>query len=481
LLFSSTGGFLVEEGGPASDARRTYQGDTKMNGQSRRITVPAFVIGASLIIVVASTLVLVTMVGPMTGLQVAVTLLLLIVGASLAFRRDTELPFLFRPTPAIAASVIVGSVSAPFLQSADHEQFMILWVCLVAGVILGALLTQSGGVFRGRDFASIDRDALIRASVWVLIISAISAMGFFAWQGVPALAGNVEQSRVDAAVQGSGYLRLVAYLGIPAVHMLFAARHRLAVPGLILCLLIILGLANRSPLLYLFVPLLIIFSSQKRIRLNSARILGAVGVAVVLVLSIGTFRVFSQDEFARYDEYRVNIASENYVAVGATTFVQYAQVVADNAVLTKALVDEGAIPLKFGSTYATLFVSAFPGEQLSLDRLIKLESGASFVGGGTPPTLMGEGYVNFGIPGVVGIGVFVVLLLRYWLYRYKQSIDFGDPVLIAASAAVYGYMLCWVVGSPVAGLAGASTFPLAGALVLVLLRALATRYKPRAA
>jgi oligosaccharide repeat unit polymerase len=427
-------------------------------------------------IAISLTIWLVSQPQPLMGLQIALSILLVVLCGSLDFARDRDLPFLIRPASAVTASVIVGSIAAPTLGWDQYRDFMILWVCLVIGVILGVLATQSDTLFEGRQFRAIDRSLLVRLSKLTLIVSAFSAGAFFAWQGIPALGGNVEQGRVDAAVSGSGYLRLVAYLSIPAVHMLFAARHRLAVPALCFSLLVILGLANRSPLLYLFVPLLLVFGAQKRFRLSSMRIIGAVAIAAVLVLSIGTFRVFSEDQFVRYDEYRVDLSTGNYLGVATTTLTQYAEVVADNAVLTKTLVDEGAIPLKFGSTYITLFISAFPGEQLSLDRLIKQTSGASFVGGGTPPTLMGEAYVNFGIPGVIGIGIFVVGLLRYWSDRYRRSVKFGDPLIRDTTAGVYGYMLCWVVGSPVAGLAGASTLPLAGAILIVLLRSVSMRY-----
>jgi hypothetical protein len=441
--------------------------------------VPALFYGVVAVIAIVTTALLVSQAQPLRGLQIALSILLVTLCGSLDFSRDRHLPFLIRPASAVTASVIVGSIAAPTLGWDQYRDFMILWVCLVIGVIFGVLATQSNALFDGRQFRAMDKVLLVRLSKITLLVSAFSAGAFFAWQGIPALGGNVEQGRVDAAVSGSGYLRLVAYLSIPAVHMLFAARHRLAVPALCFSTLVILGLANRSPLLYLFVPLLLVFGAQRRFKLTSLRIVGAVAVAAVLVLSIGTFRVFSEDQFVRYDEYRVDLSTGNYLGVAATTLTQYAEVVADNAVLTKSLVDEGAIPLKFGSTYVTLFISALPGEQLSLDRLIKQTSGASFVGGGTPPTLMGEAYVNFGYPGVIGIGVLVVGLLRYWSDRYRRSVEFGDPLIRDATAGVYGYMLCWVVGSPVAGLAGASTLPLAGAILIVLLRSVSMRYLTR--
>lgn len=445
---------------------------------SSQTTIPILTVGTSILAVLITSW-LVSQDEPLMGIHISLGLLLIVICATLDYRRDQDLVFLLRPAAAVAASVVVGSVAAPALNSASYKQFMILWVLLVAGVLLGLFFSQSRITTGSKPYLRLDSQVLIRASFVVLFLSYACAAFFFAWQGVPALSGNVEQSRVDAAEGGTGYFRLMAYLSIPAIHMLFALRHKVALPALILTTLAILGLANRSPLLYLFVPLLLIFASQKRLRLSSGRILLAVGLIAIAILSLGAFRVFSQEDFVRYEEYRADISSQNYVGVALTTLTQYAEVVADNAVLTKSLVDSGDIPLQFGSTYLTLFISAAPGEQLSLDRLIKSASGKSFVGGGTPPTLMGEGYVNFSYPGVIAAGAFVVLLLRYWSERYRTAVAHDDPFVGSTTAAVYGYMLCWVVGTPVAGLAGASTFPLAGAILIVALRAIAMRYGSR--
>jgi hypothetical protein len=348
---------------------------------------------------------------------------------------------------------------------------MLLWSAQVVGVLV-ALMLMPPHVRLGRPgVRTINQDILGRLSWVVFTISGLAAGVFFAWKGVPVLGASVEQGRVDAASEGTGYFRLLAYMGIPAAHMLVALRRRHAVWVVIGTTLVILGLANRSPLLYLYVPLLMIVFDRGKIRLTTPRVLAAVAAIGMVIVSIGTFRVFSQTDFARYQEFRGDIATGDYIGVATTTFTHYAQVVTENAVLTKSLVDDGSISLQYGSTYLTLFLTALPGEQLSLDRIIKLASGKTFVGGGTPPTLMGEGYVNFGLLGAMAAGAVIVILLEYWARRYAESIESGDESLRGATAAIYGYTLCWVVGSQVAGLTGASTVPLAGAIVLVTLRA----------
>jgi oligosaccharide repeat unit polymerase len=413
----------------------------------------------------------------MLALQLAISIVLVVVGIVSNYRRDTQLPVLFRPAVAVVASVLVGSMSASRLSQSNYQQFMVMFSALSLGVVVGLIITQDQPRHVRSLLTGIDLRRLVSFARIVLVVSLLAAAIFFAWKGVPALGANVEEGRVDAASVGSGYFRLLAYMSIPAALILVATRQRLGLPATAISTIVILGLANRSPLLYLFVPLLFILYSQKRVRLTSFRILAAVAVLAVVVVSIGTFRVFSQQDFASYQEYEQDIAAKNYIGVGFTSFTHYADVVSQNAVLTKSLVDSGAIPLQFGASYLTLVISALPGQQLSLDRQIKKASGKDYVGGGTPPTLMGEGYVNFGLAGTLASGFFMVWLLRHWSRRYSEAAVVDDGLSGPVTAAIYGYVLCWIVGSPVAGLAGASTVSLAGFLLLVVMRLVSANYR----
>ena len=416
--------------------------------------------------------------GPTTSLvtlQLAIGLLVVVIVVTLDFRRDTQLPVLMRPGTAIVVSFLVGSVSAPALSRADYTAYLTMWSALAAGIVLGLLITQSAVGSGSKEQIGFDPRRTANLSLIVIAISMVSALIFFAWQGVPALQSNIEQARVDAAAAGTGYVRLLAYIGLVGVQGLFAIRHRLASPSLLIVTAIILAMGNRSPLLYLYIPVAFVLFDQKRIKVTAPRIVLSVLVLLAVIASIGVYRVFSQSQFASYAEYRSAIASRDYAAVALTSLTHYADVIPENAVLTKHLVDDGKLEHKYGATYLTLFISALPGQQLSLDREIKQVSGAQFIGGGTPPTLMGEGYVNFGLPGTILSGAFIVWLSRYWSRRYASTTTSGQTPLSALTASTYGYIICWVVGSPVAGLAGASTVPLAGAILLITIRHLSFR------
>lgn len=411
---------------------------------------------------------------PSGALHLAILLLMLVVVTSTEIRGNPSLPIVVRPGIAFAASIVVGSVGAGSLSSHDYVEYISLLAPLAFGASVASIVftgyearslaIRSPGVFRASTATNI-------AKV-LFAVSVFSALFFFAWQGIPALGPDVEQGRVDAAVEGSGYVRLLAYMSIPAAHILFAMRVRWAWISVAVTLMIILALANRSPLLYLFIPLVFILFGQRRIKLTSSRLAVLAATLVGLVGSIGASRIFSQAEFASYAEYRSDIASGNFLGVMLTSLGHYTRVVPENGVLTKALVDDGSLPLQFGSTYFTLFISALPGEQLSLDRLIRSVSSSSFVGGGIPPTLAGEAYVNFGYIGVFAIGFVCVALLKKFSADVAMGVAAPEHQRIFGFAA-YGYFFCWIVGSPVAGLAGASTVSLAGALVLVVVKIVA--------
>lgn len=414
-------------------------------------------------------------VGPLPAWQVTLCVLLIIAAFATEWRVYQSIPWLARPSVAISASTIVASIAVDKLNPADYERYLLLWSVLVAGMIVGSFFTGRTGARRIKLPTPATGSTVNHWAIGTLLVAILSALYFFATQGVPALAGNVEQSRVDAAVEGTGYFRLVAYMAGPATVMLFVTRSTWRFPALIATVLIISGMANRSPFLYLLIPLIFVLTTRSRLTLSSGKILAAGSAVGALIVGFGTFRVFSQDEFAKYAEYRDAIASNDIVSVALTSFLNYAQVVPANQVLTSKLVDAGLIAHQWGASYATLFISALPGEQLSLDRQIREASGGLFVGGGTPPTLAGEGYVNFGLIGTFGAGFFVIALLRFWALRFDLANQtMVDDSVVRGYAAVYGYVLCWVVGSPVAGLAGASTVPLAGALLIIFLRSRST-------
>lgn len=376
--------------------------------------------------------------------------------------RYPELPALLRPAVVLMMPTVLVSFVATRLPESSRGSALDLLLLTTIGSSTGLIL---GGI---AVRAPVRRRANL-AEARILFAAALLAAGyFFATSGIPILREGAEQARVDAAVSGTGYVRLLAYMSVPAAVALWGTGRRswlfaLGAGG------IVLALGNRSPFLYLIlsIAVVMVLSSANR-RKSTRHFFFLCATLAALIVGIGTYRIVSQDAFADYEEYRLAMASQDYAAVAQTSLIHYAETVPTNAALVKTLVDSGVMSKKYGKTLATPIVSALPGEQLTLDREIKLASGKSFIGGGIPPTLSGEGYVNFGAPGSVIFGVIAGLLI---------SIRAGpcavpkrwEPEERRGQAALYGYTVAWVVAAQVAGFAGASTFPLFSFMIMLLL------------
>lgn len=394
----------------------------------------------------------------------AVVALAVVSGTVLAARQG-PLPWFLRPAVVTMLPVtVIGFVAGSLSYEVEAVVGQLMFV-VTAGMVLGMLL----GV-RGREWAVAPRPGL---AVALLAVGLAAAAYFFLVSGVPLLAGSVEQGRVDAAASGTGYVRLLAYMTIPAALALVCTGRRAAWLLPVCAGVVVLGLANRSPILYLVMPCVLVLLNVRngaRLRIGWVRqaAFGAAVVAMaVAVMGLGAYRIVTQPEYRTYPEYSADLESGNYVAVALTAFAHYARVVPSNAELTKSVIDSGELPMQYGATYVSLLVTALPGPQDTLDQLLRDASGKEFVGGGIPPTLAGEGYANFWWPGVLLGGVALGWLLVYTSrLATLRGLSAGER---RGGLVLYGYTVAWSIGSHVAGFAGASTFPLAGFLALCLL------------
>ncbi|MET8272469.1 hypothetical protein [Streptomyces sp. NPDC005096] len=375
-------------------------------------------------------------------------------------------PFFLRPQllPCLASGV--AALAGVTLPPGDKATFLHLHLLEAVGFVLGFVLVPRSGTRPIHDYEPTPNwmvTGLFRASV-------VAALLFVAWQGVPILAGNVEGARVEAAASGTGYLRLTAYMAVPAALVLISLRAQRAWVFAVGAGLIVLALANRSPLIYLLIPLALASGMTALSPRGRRRLVFGFLAAATLSVGLGTFRIASQEEFRSYAEYRTPLAEHDYLEVARISVIHYVEVVAENAVLTYSLAENQQIETKFGSTYFSVLLSALPGEQLTLDREIRLASNSSFIGGGVPPTLAGEGFVNLGWAGVL-----LVPLVLSWALTvfYRQAARARERAPDSVEARLltlrYCYLLTLACVAQVAGLAGASTFPLTAFVVLCVL------------
>jgi hypothetical protein len=433
--------------------------------------------GALAIVVVAAGLGVVlveTMLGATTAL---VLVFIATIAASLVLstrQRQWTGPRLLSPTVVVWAPPIVAA--GAYLLVGDPRgltEYLGLVALEAAGLAVGPAVAKT---LRTRPLkARLSKRTqrhLVRAT-W--FAGAAAALVYVAHYGSPLAAANVEVARAGAS---DGYLRVVAQLSVPASVCAYALRMRGRLWYVLGAAGIVAVFGNRSPLVYLFGAVVlgeVLLRTQRRVASSAERrqrwsprkanlvLLGGFALVLVIVLGGAVLRVVKTPEYANYSEYSTSLDQGDYASIATWNLAHYAKDVGDNMLLTKHLVDWGKLPTQYGASYLSPIVTALPGQQETLDLQIKDAAGSTFIGGGIPPTLVGEGFVNFGFVGVFLAGALLSTLVHYWSRRalaHTNSLD----------CFVYGFVITYAFLAQVAGFAGASTLPPIFFVVLVLAR-----------
>lgn len=402
--------------------------------------------------------------GPLIQILIGVFLVVLWLGAD---SNATVIPTILRPAPIVFGSLTIASVSAGALSVDQYDEYFVLWLIqalgMAAGFLLAANLTRSSA--KAPLPLSINRYWSSSRVVFVLFL--LAALAYFATQGIPALQSDLEQARVDAAEGGPGFIRMFAFL-LPT-----ATAAAVAIKGwrktwllVAITLVIMLGYGNRVPFIYFVFPLAVMVAVTTK-KLGSGRIIAIAVSLLGLMGALAAWRVYNTEDMASSYQYRDAVANGDSLAIAWSAISHYTQVVPENAMLVKDVIDSGAMPLQFGSTYFTLFASVLPGKQISPDMMLKELNGVQFLGGGIPPTLAGEGYMNFGYFGVFLNALLAMLLLRYWASVVIRTSEIRSTNQARVVGLIYGYALTWVCLAQISGFAGSATVSLAGFLLLL--------------
>lgn len=368
---------------------------------------------------------------------------------------DRGTPWLNPGLVIILPSVVVAGVYSTTAATVDLPSYAALKTLEHTGFLLGALLAATSKASSPAPPA--DGPRILRRARFLLVLSGAACLGYFATSGIPVLQPNLEQGRLDVTGTGTGYLRLLAYLSVPAAVAAFAVKRREGSLYVLFSALIIALLANRSPFVYLLFPVGLILAQRpgRAARAQLLRVSLAATVVTVIVVSFGAFRIIRTADFRNYEEYRTALATHDVLKIGQVALTHYAATIGQNTTLTKHLVDSGRLQRQHGLTYLSPLTTALPGRQLTIDLKIKQASGASYLGGGTPPTLIGEGYVNFGYAGVPLGGALVSFLVFAQSRRTRNRSVPNDVTKLA----LYGMVASYASLVQVAGLVGASPVP----------------------
>ncbi len=403
----------------------------------------------------------------------------LAIGAGLVavfVRLDNDAPMIprvLRPATAVFASSLLASSSTFYLVGDEFETaYLPLWLVQTLGFLAGHLaFPRMSRRLRGAQLR-VNLRKLDRYAWWMFWVCLAAAVMYLRTVGIGALGGDLEQSRIDAAQGTTGYLRLIAFLTPAAAALLFATRGRRAWFPVAAAALFILSVGSRIPLLYFAFPLVVVVALVGQ-KIKSRHIVVVAILALVFLGWYGAFRIEGQEGLNNHPMYKAAVAQGDTTQVAMTAVEHYAGVIPANAVLVKRLVDQERIPLQYGQTYTTLFISVLPGRQVSPDMMVREASNKEFIGGGIPPTLMGEGYMNWGWPGVFLNAMALMLLARYWGSVVVSVYRSGDRYQLRVVALIYGYVIAWAVFAQTSGFAGSATITLATFLVFVAMRRLA--------
>ncbi len=256
--------------------------------------------------------------------------------------------------------------------------------------------------------------------------------------GIPILANDVSQLRIDATSNGlfttvllSAYWCCMLLLFAHIIHSKIGRYKKIIFMALIVIMLIELySLGNRG---YIFGPLITMLFMYHFIKRK-------IEVHRLLLTGMGLFTLFGfmglQRNISHFGEYYVSqllnwgfkeeflwlVPSYLYIRTPISTFREISTLIPES------------VEFQFGKQFLSPFASLLPGSNESTDLFFKKILELDFVGFGTPATLLGVFYSDLGILGII-LGMFFVSLITFITYNnmiIKQTVE---------SKIYYAYLL----------------------------------------
>jgi oligosaccharide repeat unit polymerase len=285
----------------------------------------------------------------------------------------------------------------------------------LAGVFWSNLVRIPGQWGKSADGPVSERDYRT-VSLVALCIGVLAMMVFWAKAGgIPALQGNLESSRVSA-LSGQGIPFYLSMLVMPAVWLRYLStdeplsRSDLLLGGF--CVAVLISTGWRNTAVALIAVAVLIRHYRRPFRPSTIILLGI--LLVVGAVSIGLYRVSSSD-ISGYRTFH-ELREGNYLGAVWTYLETYPRsfTTAFAAVVHGV---PGKLPFQGGSSFFWNFQLLNPGHTAeAFDFHLKEALHLGFVGGGLPPTIPGEMYLNFGVEGVI-LGMFGVGFVSMQFYK----------------------------------------------------------------
>lgn len=260
--------------------------------------------------------------------------------------------------------------------------------------------------------------------------------------GIPAFMADVENNRV-AAISGNGIPFHLSMLTMVVLWYYYTVsdkfsfkRHGLL---LIFTILILFSTGWRNTSVALIFIALAIFHYKKPVSIIK---MSLVSVFLVVLISVsGLYRISSST-----NNFELSKMMEQGNYVGA--FFQYLYnypVAFGKDILSQVLVHiPDALPFQHGKTFLWNFQLMIPGNTTeAFDFILKVAMNRGFDGGGMPPTLIGDLYINFNYMGIV-FGMMLVGML--WSLFHHLFLRNPSNVIGLVSAIFIYYLSVSVRG-----------------------------------
>ncbi|WP_270577714.1 O-antigen polymerase [Caldibacillus thermoamylovorans] len=281
--------------------------------------------------------------------------------------------------------------------------------------------------FMSRHFGKISRIAFVIGIIAML-------MFFINARGIPVLMSDLENSRIDA-LSNNGIPFYLSMLIMISVWVYFLSERKLShkITFLIIGITLLLSTGWRNTAVALFLVSVLIYHYQRPIPFRK---LVATGIILVVLISVtGLSRIYSSD-LQNYKMMQMMVEG-NYLQAFFAYLYNYPVVFTDNLILVLQGFSNPNLYLH-GLSFIWNFGLIIPGLEIqSFDFYLKDYLGVGFAGGGLPPTLLGDFYLNFGLNGVL-IGM--MLMGMFWKYMHYLFMK-NKRNLVGLSALIILYYL----------------------------------------
>lgn len=244
----------------------------------------------------------------------------------------------------------------------------------------------------------------------LFIMSLISSIYYLYINNNYLFGDNIYSDRI-AALSGNGLIFFISQFPIiivPMLYILYKRTNRYKIDFIIITVvstIVLLVSGFRSPVLTMYVCLLLVVFSKNNISYKKLIIIGL--TFILLVQGMGIYR-------KKMSNFDVNNGLFQYLTIEYSTNclnIHYIKNVFPNK-----------INYQYGRTYLINLKMLLPGDDPDYTLWLKNKMGLEFAGGGITPTILGDLYLNYG-EKLMYVGMFIYGIFGNIIYKYYKRYD----------------------------------------------------------